>query len=354
VLSARGLLRAGLDVVAPRHDVRGKLGDRAIGPLVEAKLGREVVETLVDPMLGGIHAGHVAEMSASANFPQLLSVAGSSDSLMHTLGATLPPAPTGDAPTPPVFNSLSGGVGSLIDTLVDTVVARGVTITTNTAVLGLTRHGQGFIATTNDGTISADGVIVALPAEPAAHLVRGLDPELGQLFDAIRTASVGVITVVIDEDLLPKDRHGTGLLVPSTARRRAGTPFLTTAVTYLSTKWPHLKRPGDELLRVSVGKIDDVRFTTLSDAQLIEQVLDELSELFDVQVTARASTVKRWMNALPQYPVNHHLRVRGIEAAASRLGRLAFTGASLGGVGIPACIGHGRATAQAMAEQFAR
>jgi oxygen-dependent protoporphyrinogen oxidase len=295
-------------------------------------------------MLGGIHAGHVSEMSASATFPQLLDVAGNSGSLMHALRATLPPSPTDDAPAKPVFNSLDGGVASLISTLVETLSARGVTFATNCRALQLSRQGEDFVVTTTQETFTAEAVIVALPAEPAAHVIRSLDEELGGLLDTISYASVGVITLVVDPELLPPDRHGTGLLVPSTARRRAGTAFLTTAVTYLSKKWPHLARSDDELLRVSVGKIDDLRFSTLSDEQLVAQVIDELSELFKVTVSVRASNVQRWMNALPQYQVNHLLRVAGIEGAAERLGKVAFTGAAIGGVGIPACIGHGRKT----------
>jgi oxygen-dependent protoporphyrinogen oxidase len=208
----------------------------------------------------------------------------------------------------------------------------------------MTRKHADYLVTTDKGEFSAQAVVFALPAEPAAQVIRELDAELGGLLDTIIYASVGVVTLVVDPDLFPKDRHGTGLLVPSTSRRRAGTAFLTTAVTYLSTKWPHVARSGDELIRVSVGKIDDVRFATLSDEQLVTQVLDELSELFGVVVTPRETHVKRWMNALPQYQVNHLLRVGGIEAAAERLGHVAFTGAAIGGVGIPACIGHGRKT----------
>jgi oxygen-dependent protoporphyrinogen oxidase len=108
-------------------------------------------------------------------------------------------------------------------------------------------------------------------------------------------------------------------------------------------------RSSDELIRVSVGKIDDVRFASLSDDQLIRQVIDELSELFGVVVTAREAQVTRWMNALPQYQVNHLLRVAGIEAAAERLGKVVLTGAAIGGVGIPACIGHGRTSGRRIA-----
>ena len=345
VLSPWALLRAGLDVVAPRHDLRGKLGDRAIGPLVEAKLGRAVVTTLVDPMLGGIHAGRVAEMSASATFPQLLAVAGNSGSLMHALRATLPPSPADGEPAQPVFNSLNQSVASLIDTLATTLRGRGVTIALSTEAHALSRNGDSWRLETSAGTLIGDAVVIALPAEPAATVVRGVDAELAGLLDTITYASVGVVTLVLNAGVLPIDKYGTGLLVPSSARRRAGTAFLTTAVTYLSTKWPHLARDGDELIRISTGKIDDLRFTELTDAALIAQVVDEVSELFGVELTPRSAHVQRWMNALPQYQVNHQLRVAGIDAAAARLGNVAFTGAAFGGVGIPACIGHGRSTA---------
>ena len=339
VLGPWALLRAGIDIVAPRHDLRGKLGDRAIGPLIERKLGRRVVETLVDPMIGGIHAGRVADMSAAATFPPLLTAAGTSGSLMHALRTSLPPSPADGEPVAPVFNSLEGSVASLIDRLVAVGQERGAELLTSTEALHLRHDDAGWEITTSEGIFRADGIVLAVPTGPAAELVRSLDEEMADLLATIDYASVGLVTFVLDEGVLPEGLYGTGMLVPSIARRSDGSALLTTAVTYLTTKWPHLQRDGSVLVRVSTGRIDDVRFRDLDDEALIAQLTGELEELFGVAIHPRATTVVRWMDGLPQYRVNHQLRVAGIESAADRLPNLVVTGAAYHGVGIPACIG---------------
>ncbi|MEI6700426.1 MAG: protoporphyrinogen oxidase [Actinomycetota bacterium] len=339
VLGPWALLRAGIDIVAPRHDLRGRLGDRAIGPLIERKLGRRVVETLVDPMIGGIHAGRVADMSAAATFPPLLTAAGTSGSLMHALRTSLPPSPADGEPMAPVFNSLVGSVASLIDRLVEVVRERGVELLSSTEATDLHHDDEGWKVETTTGTIRADGLVLAVPTGPAAQLVRPLDEEMAGLLETIDYASVGLVTFVLDEGAMPEDLYGTGLLVPSIARRSDGSAFLTTAVTYLTNKWPHLQRDGTALVRVSTGRIDDLRFSALDDEALVAQLTGELEELFGVDIHPRATSVARWMDGLPQYRVNHQLRVAGIESAADRQPNLVVTGAAYHGVGIPACIG---------------
>ncbi|HEY1734733.1 MAG TPA: ferrochelatase, partial [Acidimicrobiales bacterium] len=103
ILGLRGNLRLLVDVLAPRPDLRGPLGDRAIGPLVARKLGRRVVDRLVDPLVGGIYAGGVDDVSAAAAHPILLAASQGRAGLMRSLrrsqagnaGSTAPAAATG-------------------------------------------------------------------------------------------------------------------------------------------------------------------------------------------------------------------------------------------------------------------
>ena len=114
VLGFRGQLGLARDAVLPRPDVRGPIGDRSVGPLVARKLGQRVVDTLVDPLIGGIHAGSVDDMSAAAVFPPLLAAAQRRGGLMRALRAEVP-APDPDGP--PLFWSLDGGMALLVQTL---------------------------------------------------------------------------------------------------------------------------------------------------------------------------------------------------------------------------------------------
>ena len=372
ILSPLGVLRLAEDVVAPRPDRRGPLGDRAVGPLVARKLGNQVVDRLVDPMLGGIHAGGVADASAAAVMPALLQASQRGGSFLRSLrrlSKAAPAVPGGGAPAPaddpapaPAFWTLRSGPATLADRLRQVLEARGADVRTGCRVDALERAGQGWVLRAAGGTLAADAVVLALPAGATAALLAPHDPDAAALLRAVDYASLAVVTMLVAEDALPSDLYGTGLLVPRASAlddldddgSGAGAACLVTAVTYLWAKWPHLARQGRLLLRASVGRYGDERIASLDDAQLVARVTRELATLLDLGAPPIESLVTRWPQALPQYKVHHMLRVTGVEAAAKRLGNLSVAGAAYRGVGIPACVASGRAAARIVLEQLGR
>jgi len=416
ILSPSGTARLALDLVAPRPDTRGPLGDRAIGPLLVHKLGHQVVERLVDPMLGGIHAGGLGDASAAALLPDLLTAAQGRSSLMralrndarardheshHRRRETRPtplswlPWRTGvrhvegtdevDAGSdgrqpseeaagnagPPLFWALEGGLESLATALVAQLGSRGVVVRTSSPVSALERRGGRWVlrsATGGDDAEEFDAVILALPAGPAAELLVPHDTDASGMLRATDYASVAVVTLSYADDDVPDDLYGTGLLVPretvlprgatavadadARAPRRRRETCLVTACTYLSCKWPHLARPGERLLRASVGRYGDERFAELCDDDLVDRVTLELGALLGTTGAPHAALVTRWPEALPQYRVHHLLRVGAVESAVKRLGGLAVAGAAYHGVGIPACVASGRRAARDVLAQL--
>lgn len=370
ILSPAGVLRLAGDVVAPRPDRRGPLGDRAIGPLVARKLGTQVVDRLVEPMLGGIYAGGVSDASAAAVLPALLEASQRGASLMRGLRqvsrATAPvpgggaPAPADDAEAAPAFWALRPGFATLATRLREALEARGTQVRTGCRVEALQRAGDGWVLRTRGGTLAADGVVLALPADAASELLAPHDADAATLLRAVEYASLAVVTMLVDEAALPDVLYGTGLLVPrgtvvaglADDGSGAGPACLVTACTYLWAKWPHVSRHDGLLLRVSVGRYGDERFAALDDERLVARVARELSTLLDLRAPPLDALVTRWPAALPQYRVHHVLRVAGVEAAAKRLGRLGVAGAAYRGVGIPACIASGRAAARLVMDEL--
>jgi oxygen-dependent protoporphyrinogen oxidase len=413
ILSPLGTARLLADLVSPRTDPRGPLGDRAIGPLVTRKLGRQVVGRLVEPLLGGIYAGGVSDASAAAVLPALLKVSHPRSSFMRGMGRLArsgpaapgpqpdwpPPPPPGEEPPAqgaapvgpapgaalegaggtapgtgtgtapgtatapePAFWALRNGLGSLVDRLASALVERGVDVRTGCRAAALRPADGGWQVQTGGGTVEADGVVLALPAQPAAELLAPLDADAASMLMTMTYASVAVVTLQFPADALPHDLYGTGLLVPrGTALPAVSATALdhpdddrcmVTACTYLSTKWPHLAAPGDVLVRASVGRFGDERFTALDDGALVDRVVGELAGLLGATRRPTSALVTRWLHSLPQYRVHHLLRVGGVESSARRLGALAVAGAAYRGVGIPACIGSGRSAAWAVLDQL--
>ena len=343
IVGVRGSLGLARDAVLPRPDVRGPIGDRAIGPLVSRKLGQRVVDLLVDPLIGGIHAGSVDDMSAAATFPPLLAAAQRRGGLMRGLRTEMP-APDPDGP--PLFWALDGGMASLVSALAAALQERGVTICTSSPADRLERATpRGWTVVAADRTFQADAVVLATPAPAAATLLKPHDDEVAGLLEAIDYASVVLVTFRVSAGDVPQTMHGTGFLVPRHSPHKGREPWAVTACTYLDRKWSHLERGDDVLLRASLGRVNDTRPGGWSDDEVADRAWTELGALMGVDGQPISARVTRYTNALPQYRVHHLLRIAGVESALARLGGVALAGAAYRGVGIPACIASGRGAA---------
>src|SRR5690606_9219495 len=118
VLSWAGTLRAALDLVWPRTPVRG---DVPVARYIGVRMGAEVVDRLVEPMLGGVYAGRTERLSLDEALPQIAPIARGERSLMRGVRALKrrQAAAAGSGPPAPVFATLRGGLGVLIDALAE-------------------------------------------------------------------------------------------------------------------------------------------------------------------------------------------------------------------------------------------
>ncbi len=322
--------------------------DVSIGTILRAKLGGELTYQLIEPMVGGIQAGRLDELSAAAVFPALYEAAQRGGSLMKALrtGAEAHSGPTAERVLGPLFMSLRGGVASLAEELARQLVERGVVVRTGTEVTALRPTPSGIYpweVDTADTATSASAIILATPAPTAGRLTNALDDALNALA-SINSAGAAMITFVFvtaDTSLPPT---GTGVLIPL-ATEWDDDIMMTTAITFLDRKWEHLRRDGEILLRAHVGRIDDRRSEILSDDALIERVLREITTVLGRVGTPKAARVQRWPQGLPQYYVGHEQLVARARHALSPYA-IRLAGSAYDGVGIPASIGSGRRAAR--------
>lgn len=347
--SVRGLSwRARLDAYRDEHvPVRMNVGeDATIGDIVRTKLGRELCYQFVEPTLGGIQAGRIDDLSAKSVFPALLDAVRQGGSLMRALragGSASPRSTTSTSNSDSTFFSLLTGVGSLPVEIARQLRARGVVLRTGVAVTALRRTPSGtypWEIDTPATTTPAHAVVMATPAAITARLLGALDPALA-LLGNVRSAGAAMITFSVPKELITLSASGTGILVPLRSPWSGPDSMMTTAVTFLDRKWPHLRRDDDVLLRAHVGRIDDQRWSEMSDDDLIARVVAELGVLLAAFGTPNESFVQRWPEALPQYYLGHEAMVGNARAAGSSLG-VALCGNAYDGVGIPASIGSGR------------
>ncbi|HEY1762255.1 MAG TPA: protoporphyrinogen oxidase [Acidimicrobiales bacterium] len=350
----RAHLAARRDAYLPRRLTVGS--DATIGEIVRTKLGAELAYRFVEPMIGGIQAGRIDDLSARSVFPALYDAAKKGGSLMKALRPTGPvsPAPTSETvAAPPVFYSMSNGVGSLATELVIRLIERGVVVRRGIAVTAIRRTPAGSYPLEVDTyrtTTSANGIVFATPAPVVGALVGSLDPALDELRN-VTAASAAMVTFSVPRREIELPPHGTGILVPLKTAWRGSDSMMVTAVTFLDRKWPRLAREDDVILRAHVGRSDDVRFNELSDEELTQRVADELNTLLPRFGTPAESLVQRWPDGLPQYRVGHEQRVNAARAAGRRFS-FALAGNAYDGVGIPASIGSGRRAARDVLERL--
>lgn len=336
----RGHLAARRDAVLP---ARLRVGaDATIGEITRAKLGRELSYQFIEPMIGGIQAGRIDELSAKSVFPALFAAAQKGGSLMR---AIKPAEIVRDAT--PVFYSLVEGVGSLPTHLATQLSQRGVVIRRGVTVTAIRRTPAGSYPLEVDTfatTTPANGVILATPAPVTAALIGSFDPALDDL-QRIDSAGAALVTFSIPRALVTLPPRGTGILVPLHTAWSGEGSLMVTAVTFLDRKWLRLRRDDDVLVRAHVGRSDDARWSVLNDAELIRRASDELATLLPQWGSPSQSLVQRWPLGLPQYRVGHEQRVARARLASAHY-RVALAGNSYDGVGVPASIGSGRRAAR--------
>lgn len=320
VLSARGLARAAVEILLPRQS---RAGDVAVGRLVEERFGREVVERLVEPLLGGVYAGSVDRLSLEAAAGPLREAAARHRSLLLGVRAVRADADGGG----PVFLTPRGGMGALVDALAERLGER---VRTGAEVRSLEPTGDGWRLSTGREALEADEVVLTVPAPVAARLLQSVAAEAAALLTGIAHASVATITLGYDPTALPGIPRGSGMLVPRAEGR------LVKAVTWTSSKWPHHVGGDRWWMRASVGRIGDTAPLALDDDVLADRVGVEVAEAMGLEARPRVRAVTRWPDALPQHEVGHLDRVARIRADLPE--SLHVAGAAYDGIGVTSCV----------------
>jgi protoporphyrinogen/coproporphyrinogen III oxidase len=392
VVSGAGAARASQDLELPPTT---RDGDVPVAAFVGARFGAEVVDRLVDPLLGGVYAGRSSDLSFDATMPALAAASRRYRSLAEAVGSLLPPPSPVTAPITAgeqdrvsagtrsggsVFTTLSGGLGQLPAVLAKAsgaevrtaAMTRALSPAPGAPASAASGAGPGWRLTIGSAAaeelIDADAVILAVPARPAARLLAGVPGASAAVtaFDEISYASMAIVTLAYPRSAFPgafpKAFSGafsgrglaalgwSGYLVPAVDGRAVK------AVTFSSVKWPHLAEataPGAEpleIVRCSIGRIGEEALLQRADEELAALAAAELAAATGVHGAPVAHRITRWGGALPQYTVGHLDRVARIRAAVATQSGLAVCGAAYEGVGIPACVATARAAASQVTE----
>ncbi|CAN5822045.1 protoporphyrinogen oxidase [soil metagenome] len=337
---------AELDLPADPDDPGVSGADVAIGPYLRRRLGDEVVDHLIDPLVGGINAGDTASLSLATVVAQLDAAARSGDPSIVRSCATqrrraLAAASSVDTP---IFATPVGGMARLVDALL--ALMPGVEVRADRKVAAVEPRQRGALVSLDDGSVlDTEAVVLAVPAFVAGPLLADISTPASAALAAIEHASISMVTLAIERGAFV-DHPGpdvSGCLVP----RDQG--LLVTAVSQATAKWAQLRDPerDDVLVRASAGRHRDDRQLELDDRALTESVLHDLDRLYGLRSDPTEVRVGRWPRSFPQYTPGHLDRIAEVEAALAHT-PVVLAGAALRGVGVPACIRSGDEAAAAL------
>jgi oxygen-dependent protoporphyrinogen oxidase len=372
LLSPLGAARLVADVAVPRRDAdsgdghgprSGAAGEETVAEFFTRRLGAEAYTRVVEPLLGGIHAGDATKLSLPATFPRFVDMERAYGGLVRAAivprlpkvpkplrrrgksrpdpggTGTVGPVPTGRTP----FVSFRTGMAELIEALEARLQSLGVDLRSSTAVSAVRPVDGGYEVVLDQGeALRSAAVVLATPAPVAARLVRSLCPAAATHLEEIEHASTATVSLayrVSDVGNLPA---GYGFVVP----RAEGRHLL--AGTWGSGKWPGRAPEGQTLVRGYVGGVGREAVLEADDDGLVHLVRAELGALAGIRGTPVHSEVHRYPAGMPQYTVGHLARVERIRGALAGCAGLAVTGAAYSGVGIPDCIADALTTARSV------
>ncbi|HEV8344795.1 MAG TPA: protoporphyrinogen oxidase [Candidatus Binatia bacterium] len=332
-----GKLRMGLELFVPR----GGNSDESLASFVRRRLGREVLERVAQPLVGGIYAADPEKLSLSATMPRFVEMERTAGSVIRAMWREKHGRQRGSGARWSLFVTLAGGMQELVDALASR-------FPTGTPKIGIkvkhlawdaTRK-TWWVATDQGDKLEADGVILALPSHASAEILTAVSQELAQELKSIHYSSTATVSLAYRLEQIPSEVKGFGFVVPAVERRRI------IACTFSSIKYSG-RAPNNHLLfRVFVGDALRPELFEQDDATMEKTVRQELDMLLGVKAAPLFCRIYRHPNSMPQYQLGHLELLQRVEAKLEKFPTLALAGNAYRGVGIADCVHSGEEAAE--------
>ncbi|WP_077211119.1 protoporphyrinogen oxidase [Bacillus dakarensis] len=335
LFSFSGKMRAAGDFVMPRSE---PAEDQSLGKFFRRRLGDEVVENLIEPLLSGIYAGDIDQMSLMSTFPQFYQAEQKYRSLVLGMKKMAPAPKKSGAQKEKkmgMFLTPRNGLQSLIEAVENKLEDH--TVLKGHRVEQVWKDQERYcLKFNNNEVIQADSVISAVPHHVLKDIFR--DYSFFQVFEKMPATSVANVALAFPKEAIKKDIDGTGFVVSRNS------DYSITACTWLHKKWPHSCPEDKVLLRCFVGRAGHDTIVDLSDDQIIKLVLEDMNKTMNITMEPEYAVISRWKDAMPQYTVGHKQRISYcLEQTEKELPGVFLAGSSFEGLGVPDCIDQGEA-----------
>ncbi|MCA1634852.1 MAG: protoporphyrinogen oxidase [Acidobacteria bacterium] len=348
IFTWRGKARMALDLFLPRRTPTVGTDDESLAGFVRRRLGREALERMAQPMVGGIYTADPEHLSLRATMPRFLDMEREHRSLILAMWKAARRqksagrrAEGASGARYGLFLSFDTGMQTLSDTLAARLPADAVRLDTKVESISLEQDGHRWVVRTAGGErVGADGVVLALPAYVAARLLREADGALADELDAIPYASTATVNLAYRRADIPHPLDGFGFVVPFTEHRA------TLACTFSSVKFPGRAPEGHALLRAFVGGALQPEMFELDAESMAAAVRRDLRDLLGIEAPPLFAHVEKWPRSMAQYHLGHRERLGRIRARLARLPALKLCGNAYEGAGVPDCVRSGEEAAR--------
>jgi protoporphyrinogen/coproporphyrinogen III oxidase len=316
-------IRMGLELFrAPKP----RAEDESVADFVREHYGQEAVDYLAEPLLSGIYGGDPTQLSVRAVLPRFVELSQKYGSLTKGVLASRGKAPSSG----PLFRTLKGGLGELVDAIVaaarpDVIQSRAETVE---------RTAAGFRVKLAGDWLETDNLVLACEAHSAAGLLSSIDPRSAELLNSVGYSSSTIVALGFDAADFASPPVGFGFLVPKKERRRL------VALTWVGTKFSYRVPEGQIVARCFVAGSED--------NNVLDDVLRDLRDIAGVTATPRFTQITRWPKSMAQYLVGHTARIAELRARIAEIPNLRLAGNAYDGIGIPDCIRLGKLAAQSL------
>ncbi len=345
VLSLRGKLRLACERFIP---ARKETSDESVASFVGRRLGSEVFERLVQPLVAGIYTADPDRLSMQATMPQFVAQEQEYGSLWRAARHRSGGDETESGARYGKFVTLREGMQQLVERLVARLPRERVR--TDSPVSRVARGGDGEwqVKLTTGEAESFTAVVIAAPAPAACGMLKEQDQELSGLLGEIPHAGASIVLLGVANRQISRPVDGFGFVIPRVERRNI------IAVSLANQKFPGRAPEGHSLLRVFVGGALQPELAQLEDDRLLALVQAELADLLGLTGSPQLVRIARWPASMPQYHVGHLDRVAAIEGRQAANPGLFLAGNAYRGVGVPQCIASGEQAAEHVVDYLAR
>jgi protoporphyrinogen/coproporphyrinogen III oxidase len=312
--------------------------DESVASFVERHYGAEMVHRLADPLLSGIYGGDAANLSVRAVLPRFVEMERTHGSLGRAMMAAKKRSSKSPEKHASIFTSLKNGMQQLPDAIVSALPRSA--LLTNAPVEAVQAEGGGWVVSAGMKSDHFDAVILALPAQAGASVVRLISPALSAELGAIQYTSSIAVGLGYDREVRHALPPGFGFLVPRTEGKRI------LATTFVHNKFPYRAPEDRALLRCFFAGNAADNISLMSDDEIVGIVRSDLQQILGLHAEPLFSRVFRWKSAMAQYSVGHLDRLERIERLRGQLPRFALAGNAYRGIGIPDCIRSGQDAAR--------